>query len=335
MAAHYLVGDRLHERLDVATTLTIRRGRGGGLLGRFGHLLEQLGVFEGVGLGLEIAIPFAEQAVAAEVTILKASGEPGVGDPEVRLEPDQLGGLFVVIVFDVSELLGEDQDPAVGVDDLGLEVGVFKVAAVGDRAVVGEDDRIGIFHVGEHRVGEILAAGGLVRGDRHLAEENLELGHRALRDRLVGDGEGGRVGRVAVDAGADVRPGLHHGEVEQDLARPFPLAGNLLAFHVHHAEVVGLHEAFRHAGRRAEDAVLAETVTDVAVVGRGETLRVDAPANLAHLLPQRPLAHPRTARRAQPLCSPLLGSRPVVSYQSVFRCSARAQTEIRSSRQAQ
>ena len=45
-------------------------------------------------------------------------------------------------------------------------------------------------------------------GDRHLAEEDLDLGQDALGDRLVGHGEGGGVRRMAVDDGIDVGPCL-------------------------------------------------------------------------------------------------------------------------------
>ena len=47
-------------------------------------------------------------------------------------------------------------------------------------------------------------AGRLIHGDRHLAEEDLDLRQNALRDRLAGDGEGRGVGRMAVDDGLDV-----------------------------------------------------------------------------------------------------------------------------------
>ena len=54
----------------------------------------------------------------------------GSAMPSLGLSSDQLGRLLIAVVVDPAELLGEDQDPAVGVDDLGLEVGVFQVGAV-------------------------------------------------------------------------------------------------------------------------------------------------------------------------------------------------------------
>ena len=174
-------------------------------------------------------------------------------------------------------------------------------------------------------------AGRLVRGDRHLAEEDLELGHRALGDRLVGDGERRGVGRVAVDARPDVGPGLHDRQVQQDLARPLPLAGDLLAVHVDDAQVVGLHEALRDAGRRAEDAVLAQPIADVAVVGGGEPLGVDPPADLAHLLAQLPLAHHVAVRCHRPMSSAVGRSLPrfvrVIRLRSEMRCWSSRQAQ--------
>ena len=241
--------------------------------------------------GVEVGVPVAEQAVAAEVAVFEPLFEPDVADAEVRLDLDQLGGLGIVVVVHPADLFREDQDAAVGVDDLGLEVGVHQVGAAGDRPVVGQEDDVGVLDVGDHRVGERLGPGGLVGGDGDLAEEDLELGHRALGDRLVGDGEGRGVGRVAVDARLDVGPGLHDRQVQEDLARPLPLARDLLAVHVDDAEVVRLHVPLRDPGRRAEDPVLAQAVRDVAVVRRGEPLGVDPPADLAHLLAELPLAH--------------------------------------------
>ena len=197
------------------------------------------------------------------------------------------------VVVHPADLLGQDQDPAVGVDDLGLEVGVFQVGAVGDGAVVGQQDRVGVLDVGEHRVGERLAAGRLVGGDGHLAQEDLDLGQDALGDRLAGDGERGGVRRMAVHDRTHVGAGLHDRQVQQDLARPLPLARDLLAVQVDDAQVVGLHEALRDPRRRAEHAVVAQPVADVAVVGRGEALVVDPAADLAHLLAKLPLVHHR------------------------------------------
>ena len=171
------------------------------------HAAGDLGMDEDAWARAGLAVAFAEQAVAAEVAVLEPPLQARVGDAQVGLEPDQLGRLLVGVIIHPADLLGQDQDPAVGVDDLGLEVGVFQVAAVGDRAVVGQQDRVGVLDVREHRVGERLRAGRLVRRDRHLAEEDLDLGQDALGDRLAGDGERRGMGRVAVHDRARRRPG--------------------------------------------------------------------------------------------------------------------------------
>ncbi len=77
---------------------------------------------------------------------------------------------------------------------------------------------------------------------------------------------------------------LHNLQVQQDLTRALTLAGDLLAFEVDGAEVVGRHEALADHRRAAEDFVLAHAIRDIAIVGRGEALRVDAPPDFADLL---------------------------------------------------
>ena len=81
-----------------------------------------------------------------------------------------------------------------------------------------------------------------------------------------------------------VRPLLHDRQVQHDLAGPLPLAAELLALHVDDAQVVGLHKALADQRRRADDLVLADAVADVAVVGRGEALLVEAVADFANFL---------------------------------------------------
>src|SRR5207247_5013509 len=73
-------------------------------------------------------------------------------------------------------------------------------------------------------------------------------------------------------------------QVEKDLAAALPLAGELLPLVVHLADVVTGQKALRHHRRRADDLLLVEAVRDVAVVGGGEPLGVNAPADLTDLL---------------------------------------------------
>ena len=76
--------------------------------------------------------------------------------------------------------------------------------AVAHGAVVGQDDHVRLPHEGQDRVGEFLAPGDGVLGDWHVAQEDLDLGQHALRDRLAGDAEGRGVGRMAVYDRLDV-----------------------------------------------------------------------------------------------------------------------------------
>src|SRR5262249_16971729 len=151
-------------------------------------VLQELGMDEHLGLGAELAVSFAEKAVAAEIAVFQAAPEAWVGNAQVRLELDQLGGLVVVVVIYPAQLLSQEPDPAIGVDDLGLEVRVFQVAAARDCAVVGQQDRIRVLHVGKYGVRERLPARSLIGGDRHLAEEDFELGKDAFGNRLLSHG---------------------------------------------------------------------------------------------------------------------------------------------------
>ena len=80
------------------------------------------------------------------------------------------------------------------------------------------------------------------------------------------------------------RPLLHDRQVEHDLAGPLPPAGELVAFHVHDAQVVGLQEALGGHGGRADHFLLIDAIGNVAVVGGGEALLVQAVADFANLL---------------------------------------------------
>ena len=52
-----------------------------------GRRRTQLVRYEGMRLGLEVAIPVAKEAVAAEVAILQPAFQPDIADAEARLEP--------------------------------------------------------------------------------------------------------------------------------------------------------------------------------------------------------------------------------------------------------
>src|SRR5437870_1203302 len=73
------------------------------------------------------------------------------------------------------------------------------IGGVAHRAVIRQDDDVGLFHKWSNRVGKHLAARRFVFRDRHVAEEHLDLRQNALRDRLTGDRKRTRMRRMAVN----------------------------------------------------------------------------------------------------------------------------------------
>ena len=80
---------------------------------------------------------------------------------------------------------------------------------------------------------------------------------------------------------------LHNRQVKEDFARPFPDPRNLIPFHVDHAEIFRFHEPFADLRRRADNAVVADTVTDVPVVCRGKPRVVNSAPDGANLFLNR------------------------------------------------
>src|SRR5206468_1066325 len=70
----------------------------------------------------------------------------------------------------------------------------------------------------------------------------------------------------------------------------FSFAGDLIAFEIDRADVVGLERAFADAGRRAEDSLLADAVRMISFVARTELPLPDPPADVAELFLDPPLA---------------------------------------------
>src|SRR5262249_40058283 len=136
-----------------------------------------------------------------------------------------------------------------------------------------------------------LAAGRLVDGDRHLAEEYFDFGEDALRNRLVSDGECGSVRRMTMHASPHVGPLFINRQVQTHPAGAVLRAGQLFAFDVYFTDVFWLQKTLGHHRRRAEKFALVESDGDVAVISGREALGVHAPANLTHLLFQLIFVH--------------------------------------------
>ena len=80
-----------------------------------------------------------------------------------------------------------------------------------------------------------------------------------------------------------VRPGLVDRKVEQNLAGPFSLPGDLLALQIDRADVIGLEVSLADAGRRAEHAIGTDAIGMISLIPGAETLQPDAATDVAHL----------------------------------------------------
>ena len=76
---------------------------------------------------------------------------------------------------------------------------------------------------------------------------------------------------------------LHDLQMHQDFARPTLRARELVAFKIHEAHILGLHEAFAHERGRAERDVFADTNRDVAAIAVNVSAAPQAAANIAKL----------------------------------------------------
>ena len=239
---------------------------------------------EGVGVRQEVTVAAAEHVVAAHVAVLAL--EAGVVYTEPLLKLEEFLGLLFSEEVNAAQLAGEDQHLAVGIEDFGIEVGGHQILGKGDGAMVGEDDDGRILDVGADRLSKLLGAGRFILSDGHLAEEDFDFGQDALGDRLMSNGECGRMGRMAVDDAHHFRVVPIGGEVKQDFAGAFLDTTNLLALVVNDAAVVRLHEALADTGRRTKNLPLVQANGDIAIVGGSEALVIKATADFADLFTQ-------------------------------------------------
>ena len=84
--------------------------------------------------------------------------------------------------------------------------------------------------------------------------------------------------------GVHVRTLLHDCEVQENLAGSLATPGDLVAFHVHDAQVRRFHKTFRYHRGRAEHLVGAQSHRNVAVVTSGETLVVNPATDVADFI---------------------------------------------------
>ena len=88
-------------------------------------------------------IAFAKRTVAAEIAVFVV--ESRIVEAQFLLEVQQFARLLFVEILHVTELLREQQDPAVRIENLGLPIGFGEIFAKAHRAVVLQDNRVGRF----------------------------------------------------------------------------------------------------------------------------------------------------------------------------------------------
>ena len=101
---------------------------------------------------------------------------------------------------------GDAQNAAVLFEHLDMEIRLLKRPVEGYRAMICEQNRIGVVvDVRYDGFGQGFAAGSIVGGDGDFTEENFHLRKDTGRKFLADDREGCRVWRMCVNDGSDLR----------------------------------------------------------------------------------------------------------------------------------
>src|SRR5207245_10902480 len=109
---HYLIGDRLHHFLQI-----------GGFRGPSVAILF-LGV-KSMRFGNEFAVAALKDAVAAQVAVFAAKARIVVTEP--FLDVEQFLRLPFAEIVHASQLPCDDEDAAIGIDNLAVEIGSFQM----------------------------------------------------------------------------------------------------------------------------------------------------------------------------------------------------------------
>ena len=226
----------------------------------------------------------AKDVVGANVAVLVFRSRARIGKPPLLLEVQQFLGFVSRYMGDAAQALCQHEDTTIGVEDFRPPIGPFDVFAEADRAVIGKDDDIGLFHKGDNGIGKGLSAGRFIFGDRYITEENFDFGQDALGDRLAGNGERSGMGRVTMDDTFHVGSVLENFDVQQGFTGPFFPPGNLPPCHVHRGNVIGLEKALAMHGGRTQDLVFIQANRDIAVVGGCKPLVVDSTPDITYVL---------------------------------------------------
>lgn len=171
---------------------------------------------------------------------------------------------------------------AIGVGVFCEPFGLFDVARAADDTMVLHKDHIRLFgHLSDVRC-DLVSSRRSVRSERNLIEENVGLGIDAVRRNLPREKKRVAMRRMAMDAGVPAG-GLHHRDVNLNLARARTVAAELPRVHIDETDILFFHKALAAQGRRTENEILADADREITAVAVGKAARVNAATHLAHV----------------------------------------------------
>ena len=221
----------------------------------------------------------AEHIVRAKLAVFRL--EARILDSPLRLKLEKRFRFVFREVARLAKIVRDHENAAVRVENFREPVRFLDGRSQADGAVIGENDDVGLVNVRQNGVGKFLTAGNRVLRDRNVAHVDVDFGKNALRNRFLRNPEGGGIGRMAMEDGTNFGALLHDRQVEEDFARALARAGDLIPFHVDDAKILGLHEPFADLRRGADDAILVDTIADIAVVRRRKAPIVQSATNIA------------------------------------------------------
>ena len=86
---------------------------------------------------------------------------------------------------------------------------------------------------------------------------------------------------MTMEHGTNFRTFLHDRQMKEDFARALARSGDLISLHVDDAEILGLHESLADLRRSADDAILVDTIANIAVVRRRKAPIVQSTTDVA------------------------------------------------------
>ena len=165
-------------------------------------------------------------------------------------------------------------------DDFHAVEGGEEIGAAGNRAVIGEEERVVVRDVRFKHGTKIGRAGRGVTHEGNFAETDHHFGKERLVQSLTGSGEARSGWRMRVTDGLNVRAHAIEQQMHAGFGGDLPMAVEVAAFEVHNDEVIRIHHALVEAGGRGEDALGIQTHGEIAFGGNNVSAFVE-PASYA------------------------------------------------------